>query len=435
MHSDQVSLDEEASSQNSMATDAAGNIYILFNYYGTLDIDPGTGVVPAGGTGLRKATLAKYDPSGKLLWSKLFDTNGSSYAIKLKADPSGNIYCLLSCKNNATYLKIDQNTYNLKYLNIPDIFIKFNTSGSVQWVNEIGNQSVGYPSGILVSDIDIDLQGNIYAAGSFMGELIFGDSANTVTAPSNVPYYFLAKYNSDGKYVLAKSLFRALTDASDLQPASITIDNAQNVYLSGSMGELTVTGATQIGNVEYGENIIAKFDNNWNWLWVRPDQYNVYLILKTDADGNLYSLGSYPNNTIINKIGPDGTLLWNKNILTNIVPGPLPTEKDPESLSINSNNEILVTTDYNLSTTLSNHGISVNKFNSAGTLVYKKQFAGYSTLDEASIYKAMFDNNGNIDMMGFFTDSFKFFGNSSDPKYSSTDFKTSFFLAHFPDKP
>jgi|GEM_PF-3539686 len=427
MQTNQQSFATEFSNRNTVGADASGNVYVLFTYYGAIDIDPGTNVV-VGGTLLTHATLAKYSPTGGLLWSKFFDSDGSTSAVKLIVDASGNVYCSLYCLGNLSYVKFDQYNYTVKHPRDAGLILKFSSSGTMEWINEISAET-GLGT-FRMSDIAVDQQGNVYATGTASaGLLVYGDQLTTLTCPNNEnDYAYYVKYDANGKYLTAKLLLAV--EGGTL----MTVDQDQNIYISGSLSTLYITATKVIGTAEPGGGFINKYDKTGKWIWFYGSPYLSYSVMKPDASGNIYVAGSAANvngSDLLYKIGADGTNLWSKTLQTNLGQG------SPRTLSIGSSGQVLVCGDYNAepggATDLFHQALYCDKFNADGTLVYANKIPGTDPVGRPSVYDAAFDNAGNIDMIGFFIYNFKIFGTKNDPVNSTNDMYYSFFVAHFPD--
>src|SRR5262249_5664226 len=74
---------------NSVATDASGDAVVVGDFAGTLDLDDGHPLTSI--TGSHDLLLAKYDPSGKLLWAKQFGDYSYQSADQVAVDAAGNI--------------------------------------------------------------------------------------------------------------------------------------------------------------------------------------------------------------------------------------------------------------------------------------------------------------------------------------------------------
>jgi len=434
MHSDGGTADVESNSKNCVATDAAGNIYMLFNFYGALDLDPGAAVAGSTSYALSKARLAKYSADGKLLWSKVFESDGVVYENTMYVDQLGNVYCSLFCTNNDTYIKFGSTSHTLKQTNGSNVILKFNTSGTMQWLDEVACNSFITRGNNNLTGLTVDVQGNVYIAGSFLQNLFVYDSSInviSVTDPntSNLQYAII-KCDNNGKYLSSKTLFHTAATGG---AANIAVDNNQNVYLSGNIEELDpITGPTQIGNLAYGNGVIAKYDKNWNWIWVKDDRSNLQNDIKTDASGYIYTTSGI-DNAVVSKITTDGALVWTKSIST-----AFGGESGPESLSIGNDGSVVFAGGFDTlpgSYFGPGHGIMIVKYDAGGNQIYSKKMSGYNALDFSAAYGVAVDNAGYINMIGYFNDSFKYFNSSSDPVYKIPDFNPSFFIAHFPDKP
>jgi hypothetical protein len=78
-------------STTSSAIDPAGNVYITGQFWGTVDFDPGPGVVKLTSTGRGNIFFAKYDISGNYVYAKVLAGAGG-IGKSIAVDNMGNVY-------------------------------------------------------------------------------------------------------------------------------------------------------------------------------------------------------------------------------------------------------------------------------------------------------------------------------------------------------
>lgn len=195
-----------------IAVDSSGNSYVTG--YTNADLDGvGTGTL----TGTSDVFVAKYNTDGTLLWVKQLGVAGvGAYARSIAVDPAGNCY-------------VTGNTDGGLYGNIQagstDVFVlKYNTTGTIQWVKQMGvaaglKSTYGY-------GIDVDASGNSYITGSTGGDL---DGAGPGVLVGN-PDVFVMKYNTSGVLQWLRQTSAAGKYASG---KAIAIDSAGNCYAAG----------------------------------------------------------------------------------------------------------------------------------------------------------------------------------------------------------
>ena len=76
---------------NSIARDAAGNLYITGSFTGQAQFGEGAAAITLTAIGNSDIFLAKYDSSGALLWAKGMGGSGSDLGAEVEVDAAGNI--------------------------------------------------------------------------------------------------------------------------------------------------------------------------------------------------------------------------------------------------------------------------------------------------------------------------------------------------------
>lgn len=147
-----------------------------------------------------------------------------------------------------------------------DVFVvKYNSSGTRQWIKQFGTDSNDSAYGIAV-----DTDGFVYITGSTSGDL--GDTkVDGMDA-------FLAKYDSSGTQKWIKQFGTTGSDGA----TAIAVDGDGFVYLTG----------TQNGGLNQGEMFVAKYNNGGSRLWktnltVKSEGTGVAV----DNAGNVYVTG------------------------------------------------------------------------------------------------------------------------------------------------
>jgi len=142
-------------------------------------------------------------------WTKQLGTSSDDRVNGVTTDSSGNIYV-----TGYTRGGLDGNTNS----GSSDIFIvKFNSSGTKQWTQQLGTSSMDFGSGVTT-----DSSGNIYVTGVTWGNL----DGNTNSGRNDI---FLVKYNSSGIKQWTKQLGSSHHD----EGRGVTTDSSGNIYVTG----------------------------------------------------------------------------------------------------------------------------------------------------------------------------------------------------------
>jgi uncharacterized delta-60 repeat protein len=359
-----------------VTTDSSGNIYVTGITQG-LDGDTEE-------LGLYDIILMKFDLSGKKQWTKQLVTSNRLFdqGSSLFFDSSGNIYV-----TGWTGGGLDGNTSSGGH----DIFlIKFNSSGTKQWTEQLGTSSLEIGLGVTT-----DSSGNIYVTGYTKGG---GLDGNTNFGGYDI---FLVKFNSSG----IKQWTKQLGTSSKEFGHGVTNDSSGNIYVTGfTQGGLD--GNTNSG----GKDIfLVKYNSSGTKIWTKQlgtskdeDGYQV----TTDSTGHIYMTGytdgdldgntsSGGRDIFLIKFNSSGTKIWTKQ---------LGTSKNDEGyeVTIDSSGNIYVTgwTGGGLdgNTNMGGYDIFLIKFNSSGTKQWTEQL-GTSSSD--IVLGLTTDSTGHIYMTGF----------------------------------
>ena len=272
--------------------------------------------------------------------------NGSSIAV----DASGNSY-VIGTFSSAT-ITFGANVLTNSGSGTVDIFIvKYDVSGNVLWAKGAGGSTDDYGYGIAV-----DANGNSYVTGYFTSVTIAFDSVS-FSSTGSAGDIFVVKYDASGNVLWGKSEGGASTEFGN----SIAVDAQGNSYVTGSFqspsitfGNTTLTNADNTGNTY--DVFTLKYDPLGNILWAKSaggtndDQgYGITV----DTSGNSFITGFFRSSAIVFD-----------------------------------------------STTLTNAGVFVVKYNTSGNAVWAKNAGGSGmNVNGKSIGV---DVNGNSYITGFF---------------------------------
>ncbi len=214
-------------------------------------------------------------------------------------------------------------------------YTSYNSNNYIKKYDLDGNELLSinaYPI-TSIGDIDIDLQGNIYVAGSCFGGNVQFANLNTV-APYTYDDYFV-KFTSSGSCIWVK-----FVEDATVQKPNIICDPAGNLFACGEL-----FGAFMFGNIQalgpawVYDFYLTKMDSSGTFLWVREvpngsppsngdasrgtsnsialdGQNNVYFTgfsrYTINWGNNVITYGTIGNNLLVLKYNSNGTILWGK---------------------------------------------------------------------------------------------------------------------------
>lgn len=178
---------------------------------------------------------------------------------------------------------------------------KVNSNGNVVWAkNVVPNFSGGIGLGLdyvtsyfPYGKLCVDDTGNVYIAG------IFGETSSigtTTIAPVGISNIFIAKYNTTGMAIWAKAYPNGGVDG-----ISGFAEDQSNLYLAGNYSLATsINFGSFILNTSGPQgNYVVKLDNNGIPLWAKcSDTFAYFSGLAVDPNGSAYVCGNFYNRRI-----------------------------------------------------------------------------------------------------------------------------------------
>lgn len=271
--------------------DSSANIYVAGLFQGTVDFDPGPGTqnLTFGPPGY---FILKLDADGNFIWVGAIGAPIEDIAV----DPAENVFLVGELQNTQDF-DPGIGVFNLSSAGSADIFIeKLDASGNMEWVHTMGSADDDRGNGIAA-----DLSGNVYATGYFRNTIDFDPGAGTTNlSATGIRDLFVQKLDGDGNLVWARSMGGSATNA-DVQGADLTVDPAQNVYLTGSFFNVVdFDPGPGTANLFPSSNdiFVEKLDANGDYEWAvnmgrfQSDAGNAIAL---DTLGNIYTTGFFEN--------------------------------------------------------------------------------------------------------------------------------------------
>ena len=276
-----------------VGVDGSGNCYVTgYSSSGTMFF--GSTALANVGNG-SDIFIAKYSPSGNLIWAKNAGGNNSTESWDIAVDVKGNCYITgmfygstMNFGNNITVTNATPPE--------GDFYVaKYDSSGNAVWAKSAGGTAAEQGRGIT-----IDGNGNSYVTGWFNSSSIsFGTTILNTTGGYDG---FVVKYDTAGTVVWAKSI--AGGTASDYCQ-DIAVDGSGNSYVTGyfgssilNFGSVTLTNTGSSGTPDV---FVAKYDNSGSIVWVKgagssgDDQGRGIAV---DGGGNSYVTGLFTSSSM-----------------------------------------------------------------------------------------------------------------------------------------
>jgi uncharacterized protein (DUF2249 family) len=284
-------------SPEEITVDASGNSYIAGFFNGTVDFDPGAGILNLVSAGGSDVFIAKYDPAGAYVWARKIGGTASESLGGMGIDISGNMY-ITGMFGGTVDFDPGVSTQNLISTGSSDIYLaKYNPGGDYIWANRIGGTSGENANAMIVEPT-----GDCYMTGNFALTVDFDPGAGTqnLTSVGTSADIFLAKYNTSGTYVYARATGGAGVDVGH----AVALDAGANIHIGGVFHSTadfdpgagianlfagTTTSAFLLNLTAAGDYVSAILMGGYNNP-VLPDHGRA---VKTDASGNIYSTGTF----------------------------------------------------------------------------------------------------------------------------------------------
>jgi hypothetical protein len=303
----------------SVTTDAAGNIYTCGYFQGMARIVGGPGAANLTATGLDDSYVAKYTPTGNLVWAQQLSSSTGEIAEvdDLRVDGAGNVYVTGAFSGAVT---LGPTTLTCAG-SIDGFLAKLDgKTGKVLWVRQLAG--AGYDA---ISEVAVDAAGNAYVNGWFSNTATLAGRSFTGTGKSDG---FVARFNSAGMLQWAQ----VVTGTGEDNPWSMALDARGNVYTTGSFTDTVTIGSQPLQSRGDSDGYLVKLDSRGQIQWARQlgGTGRDYMgDVGVDAAGNVYTTGGFVgtmtlgNTTLtskgatdafVTKLSSNGDFLWSRSM-------------------------------------------------------------------------------------------------------------------------
>ena len=322
---------------DAVALDAAGDEFITGSLMGSADFAGGNGTAATlASAGNLDLFVAKYSPSGALLWAEAMP-GGNSHAVAeghgIALDASGNLLLTGSFSGPVAFGPGPGAATLTGAAAGSDGFVaKLDGSGKVLWVRDIaatvGSTDVG-------EAVTADASGNVYATGMFTDTATLGGMKLTTGSQDDA---FVTKLDPNGNVLWAVATLGSNYPAAT-QGNGIAVDASGDVAIAGSFaGRVDFDpgpGVTNLASAGSRDAFLWKLNPDGSLAWAErfggadTDQANAVAV---DASGDLVTTGTFSGlvpfggtvlvsggiqDVFVLKAGPAGNVLWARSFVGN----------------------------------------------------------------------------------------------------------------------
>jgi len=233
-----------------LVVDSMSNVCITGQFMGTAYF--GSNILE--GYGDNDIFVAKLDNNGNWLWAQKAGGPSTDEGNGIAVDANCNIYLSGYFKWACTVGSMSLNTNGNQYTDV--LVAKIDSNGNWLWAKKAGGT---YDDRAV--DIALDTYSNVYIAGMFKNDAPFGSVYLQSNSYGDI---FVAKLNTNGAWNWAVKAGSVWSDTVN----GIAVDEYANLYLTGSLSEITNFGDITITpSADESITYLAKLDANANWLW------------------------------------------------------------------------------------------------------------------------------------------------------------------------
>ncbi|GEM_PF-825800 len=282
-----------------VCADAGGNVYVTGYFKHNAGFES-TEVISGG---LKDIYLAKYAPSGELLWVKTAGGSGDDVAAGVVCGTSGDIYITGMFTEYALFGDVELYAYGMQ-----DAFIAcYAPDGELKWVEPAGGWQNDW-----ATDIAVGESGDIAITGTFDEAIGIGSTTLLGIGGNDI---FIGVFSSLGSFRWAKAIGSLGNDES----VAVSFGTQNQVLVSGNFTGNMTLGSQTISASGNLDAFAAVFSNSGAPIWLvsaGTDGNNDKAGgIASDSQGNVYLTGYFDHDdqhAFIRKFNPSGSEEWTK---------------------------------------------------------------------------------------------------------------------------
>ncbi len=267
--------------------DGANNLFISASFGATIKVE--TTQITA--NGYDDIWMGKFTSNGNLSWIReMYGSNGSETPVAITTSADNKVLLTGRFDGSCIFDGGGSTISNAGGTGNEDMFlVKYDTSGSFQWVRQFSAQVSNQSS---TKSLAVDASGNIYIAGIFTGNINIGSSLLISNGNSDA---FVAKLTPDGSTCTwAKKFGSAAADGA----MGIGIDGSNNVFIAGFYSDSLTIGNILLPQPGTSGAFIAKYNTSGDFQWAKPafsSGADAALGLHVISDGSALVCGRFSN--------------------------------------------------------------------------------------------------------------------------------------------
>src|SRR5262249_33077772 len=183
----------------SVAVDSTGASYVTGNFQGPVDFDPGAGTTNlASNNDSRDLFVAKYSPTGALVWAFNLGDNGFDQGLAIATDNNNNVYVAGEFSGTIDFDRGPGTTSFTADQRFDGFVMKLDTNGNFVYATNI---HTAFHHDVIPFSIKADNAGNAYLTGTYENLTSFGPFNLTAAGDHDA---FVTKLGPTGNFVWAR---------------------------------------------------------------------------------------------------------------------------------------------------------------------------------------------------------------------------------------